>query len=143
MRIAVLVLVTFLVGCASSGPQDSIRQDEVLQTRQLSVAEKDRFRKSLAQTLKDYPEAALFKWMPLVIRERDGVTDYCGLLNGRNSSGAYTGFAPFYAQLIKNTKGDFDRAVLKDWTNVDDQDSLAMVTDICTAYGYKDFTLAN
>ena len=51
--------------------------------------------------------------MPVILTERDGVTDYCGLVNGKNSYGGYTGFVRFYAHLTKSEKGQFLKAELR------------------------------
>jgi hypothetical protein len=70
-----------LGGCASGPPADVLRSAE---RRELTQIEKASLTVSLAQTLKD-PGSAQFKWVPIIVLEREGVTDYCGLVNGRNS----------------------------------------------------------
>jgi hypothetical protein len=94
-------LTMLLAGC--SGLNQPTAQVIASAKRELTPAEKLSFAPVLAAGLKD-PSAAQFKWMPVVLTERDGITDYCGLLNGKNSYGGYTGFVRFYAQLKKMTK---------------------------------------
>src|SRR5260221_14712411 len=101
MRLRILASLTamFLCGCASQPTERVLAAPR----RELAAAEKTSLATALSQTLKD-PGAAQFKWMPIVMLERDGITDYCGLLNGRNAYGGYVGFQKFYAQLNKNDK---------------------------------------
>jgi hypothetical protein len=48
--------------------------------REMTAAEKLSFAPVLSSGLKD-PSAAQFKWMPVILTERDGITDYCGLVD--------------------------------------------------------------
>ena len=77
-----------LAGC--SGLNKPTAQVLAAPKRDLEPNEKLALSPLFATKLKD-PTAALFKWMPVVLVEREGVTDYCGLVNGRNSYGGYTG----------------------------------------------------
>ena len=81
--------------------------------RELTSAEKLALTPFVAAGLKD-PSAAQLKWMPVVLTERDGITDYCALVNGKNSYGGYAGFVRFYAQLSKDDKGQFIKAKLRE-----------------------------
>jgi len=103
-------LTTLLTGC--SGLNQPTAQVIAAPKRELTPAERLSFAPVLAAGLKD-PSAAQFKWMPVILTERDGITDYCGLVNGKNSYGGYTGFVRFYAQLKKDDKGQFVKATLR------------------------------
>src|SRR5712672_3522621 len=79
-------LTTLLTGC--SGLNQPTAQVIAAPKRELTPAERLSFAPVLAAGLKD-PSAAQFKWMPVVLTVRDGITDYCGLVNGKNSYGVY------------------------------------------------------
>ena len=104
-------LTTLLAAC--SGLHQPTAQVTAAPKRELTPAEKLALAPIFAGGLKD-PSAAQFKWMPVVLTERDGITDYCGLVNGKNSYGAYIGFVRFYAQLNKDDKGQFIKATLRE-----------------------------
>lgn len=112
--------------------------------RDLTQLEKQSLTPILAAGLKD-PAAAQFKWMPVVLTEREGITDYCALVNGKNSYGGYTGFVRLYAQLIKDDKGQFTRAVLREVEQPGRQINPLdprWLNGICEKFGYSDFSLA-
>src|SRR5882672_467112 len=102
-------LTTILAGC--SGLNQPTATVTSAPKRELTAAERLSFAPVLSSGLKD-PSAAQFKWMPVILTERDGVTDYCGLVNGKNSYGGYTGYVRFYAHLTRNEKGQFVKAEL-------------------------------
>jgi hypothetical protein len=102
-------LTTMLAGC--SGLNQPTATVTSAPKRELTAAERLSFAPVLSSGLKD-PSAAQFKWMPVILTERDGVTDYCGLVNGKNSYGGYTGYVRFYAHLTRNEKGQFVKAEL-------------------------------
>ena len=102
-------LTTLLAGCSGlNQPSAQVAAPK----RELTPAEKLSFAPVFAAGLKD-PSAAQFKWMPVILTERDGITDYCGLVNGKNSYGGYTGFVRFYAQLKKD-EGQFVKVTLRE-----------------------------
>lgn len=100
-----------LAGC--SGLSQPTAQVTAAPKRELTLSEKLSFAPVLAAGLKD-PSTAQFKWMPVTLTERDGITDYCGLVNGKNSYGGYAGFVRFYAQLTKDDKGQFIKVTLRE-----------------------------
>jgi hypothetical protein len=126
------------------------------QMRPLSAAEKEALRNSLSQTMKD-PDAAKFKWMPAVIPKKDTPLNtpigYCGLVNGKNSYGAYVGFKRFSADIMRNAKGDYDRGVIRNiegtpitfggTSTMEDAMQTGAVEGYCKAWGYIDFSIAN
>ncbi len=136
-RNAFLLAATLMCGCAStSQPTEQVSSAS---KRELTPIEKASLTGALSQTLKD-PGAAQFKWMPIVLLERDGITDYCGLVNSKNSYGGYEGFQKFYAHLNKNDKGEFTRGLIR--TIASDEVSIAVAHDLCVKYGYMDFSQA-
>lgn len=137
-----LLLTLLLVGC--SGLNQPTDQVMAAPKRELSPSERTALAPIFAAGLKD-PGAAQFKWMPVVLTERDGITDYCGLVNGKNSYGGYTGFVRFYAQLQKDNKGQFTRATLREveqpGREINPLDP-RWLNGICEKFGYDDFNLA-
>jgi hypothetical protein len=145
MRFVVVVAsMAFLAlgGCA--GINQPTQEILAAPKRDLTDAEKAALTPVLSRTLKD-PGAAQYKWMPVVLTERNGITDYCGLVNGKNSYGGYTGFTGFYAQLIKDSNGQFTSGVLR---AIEDPNRETNPLDprwlngICEKFGYIDFGAA-
>lgn len=132
----VVVVGMFLVlgGCSLPG---AVQPGEKLVTRELTPDEKSAIATIVADSMKD-PDSTRIKWMPVVLRRRDGITDYCGLVNARNSYGGYTGYSRFYGQLIADADGRFTRMVLRA-VGTPDFD----LETLCAAYGYVDFTVAH
>jgi hypothetical protein len=135
-------LAAAVAGC--SGVNQPTEQVSAAPKRDLTPSEKLALAPTLAAGLKD-PSAAQLKWMPVVLTERDGVTDYCGLVNGKNSYGGYTGFVRFYAQLKKDDKGQFNRATLREveqpGREINPLDP-RWLNGMCEKFGYDDFSLA-
>ena len=99
-----------LTGC--SGLNQPTAQVLAAPKRDLTAAERTALTPTLSAGLKD-PGAAQFRWIPVTLTERDEITDYCGLVNGKNSYGGPTGFVRFYAQLGKDEKGQFTKATMR------------------------------
>jgi PBP1b-binding outer membrane lipoprotein LpoB len=137
-----LALTTLLASCSGlSQPTATVMSAP---KRELTAAEKLSFAPVLSSGLKD-PSAAQFKWMPVILTERDGITDYCGLVNGKNSYGGYTGFVRFYAHLTKNEKGQFVKAELRAVEPPNRETNFIdprWLNGICEQFGYDDFSLA-
>jgi hypothetical protein len=133
------------LGLSACAGANQHRETAAAPKRELTAPERTALSRVLAESLKD-PDAAKFKWMPVVLAERDGVSDYCGLVNGKNSYGGYTGYVHFYAQLQKDDKGQFTRATMR---AVEEPNREANPLDprwmngICEQFGYADFDLAN
>src|ERR1700722_19060856 len=73
--------------------------------RDLDVTEKKLITDAVTKDFKD-PSSAQFRWLPImgITREVSSRT-YCGMVNGKNSYGAYIGFAPFSVFLaIKDSR---------------------------------------
>jgi hypothetical protein len=84
--------------------------------------------------------------MPVVLRERDGITDYCGLLNGKNSYGGYTGYTRFYGHLRKDAGGHFTKIEVRAMEEANREPNIfdsSWLNGICEDYGYIDFSLAH
>ena len=80
MRLAVVCLIFFGF---SSGAL----------ARDLDRQEKTMISKTVAKDFKD-PESAQFRWLPLPDDTKESLI-YCGMVNGKNSFGAYVGYSPF------------------------------------------------
>ena len=137
------LLALSLFGCTPTG---AIRPGETFTTRELTPAEKLSLSKNISQSLKD-AESARFKWMPVVLREREGATHYCGLVNAKNSYGGYTGFMRFWAALYKDdVEGLTKNKILAIEKESDHVPNIFFVTrwlnGVCEDYGYVDFSLA-
>jgi hypothetical protein len=134
-----LCLTIAVTGCTGfNQPNDAVL---AAPKRNLTAIEKASLAQILARSFKD-PSAAQFKWMPVVLTERDGVTDYCGLVNGKNSYGGYTGFVRFYAQLTKDSNGQFimgsTRAIEEPNRERNPLDP-RWLNGICEKFGYSDY----
>jgi hypothetical protein len=72
-----------------------------LHARELKPSEKRIVIAAVTQNFKD-PESARFKWLPISKFAAEGQS-YCGLVNGKNSYGAYAGYEAFI--VFVNSKG--------------------------------------
>lgn len=81
-----LAAVALLLTCATAG------------ARELSAPEKALLAQGFSRGLKD-PQSAQFRWLPW---NHDGksATVYCGMVNGKNSYGGYTGFVPYQGMIL-------------------------------------------
>jgi hypothetical protein len=135
LTLAVAVLVV-LPGCITSEPLPAALNSP---RRPLTDAEKGSIGRSIALKMKD-PDSAKFMWMPVILLNRNGITDYCGLINSKTSFGGYAGFTKFYAQLHDNGL-NFTAADLRSMAEGDEV-SIASTTDVCSHFGYIDFSQA-
>ena len=154
-RLLILGLLA-LSNCAAQKFNEMMPTDEQragLRYRQLSATEKESLRRSLATTLKD-PDAAQFKWMPVVTNPPPGKPiGYCGLINGKNSYGGYNGFRMFFALLAQNSKGEYDRGEITlihgsgggITFGVHNPDAIdnELTERSCAKWGYTDLATAN
>jgi hypothetical protein len=91
------------------------------------------------------PNAAQFKWMPVIIAKRENITDYCGLVNGKNSYGGYTGYLRFYAFLTADANGQYTRGEARAFEEPNRQINPIdprWLNGVCEQYGYVDFSQA-
>jgi hypothetical protein len=135
-------LVLALPGCA--GLNQPTEAALSAPKRVLTVAERSALAATLSRSLKD-PTAAQFKWMPIVLSERDGITDYCGLVNGKNSYGGYTGFVRFYAHLTKDKRDQFTAGTMRAVEEPNREHNPLdprWLNGICESFGYSNFEKA-
>jgi hypothetical protein len=142
------VILAVLVGGVAPGCAAINEPSQEIATankRELTPIERQTLARSLSTTLKD-PASAQFKWLPVVLVERDGITDYCGLVNGKNSYGGYTGFVRFYAQIKSDERGQYITGVLKAVEQPSRDINLLdprWLNGICEKFGYSDFDRAS
>lgn len=139
---AILMVAIGVGGC--SGLNQPTEQVAAAAKRELTAGERQALAPRIAAGFKD-PGAAQFKWMPVTLIERDGITDYCGLVNGKNIYGGYSGFVRFYAHLKKDDRGQFTHATVR---SVEQPNRELNPLDprwlngVCEKFGYDDFSLA-
>lgn len=148
MRCAVAIALCLMVWGCGSDSDEKLAGSEV---RQLSPGEKEALRRSLSQALKE-PDAAQFKWMPLVV-QRGKATGYCGLIDAKSSSGPSVGFRKFAATIQQGSSGQYDHGVIEhvegslaifgSASPASDASGRGTAEEICKAWGYVDFSLAN
>lgn len=133
--IAALAAATTLTGCLPSEPTPEIA---AAQRRELTAAEKAAIGRAVALTMKD-PDAAEFIWAPFVIAKREGISDYCGLVNGKNAYGGYVGYQRFYSQLQFDGSGKLINVFPRGIANgADENGSMEVERALCSRYGYGD-----
>jgi hypothetical protein len=101
----------WLSGCTSSAsPPPAAASPEVtrpnLLSRDLAPAEKTALTHSLSKTLKD-PDSAKFDWGPVKYVQGSASTEYCGIVNAKNSYGGYTGYQMYHAIISLDPKGHY------------------------------------
>ncbi len=134
-----LAMATTLTGCVTDDPPSAAVM--AAPRRPLNDTEKAMIANAVSGTLKD-PASAQFKWAPLVVNTRDGVTDYCGLVNAKNSYGGYVGYAPFYVQIVFDEHGKIKLAELRGLTNPSDDATADIESTLCREFGYGDLSNA-
>jgi hypothetical protein len=82
--------------------------------------------------------SAQFKWMPIAVRERGCITDYCGLLKGRNPLRWLCWLPEILCPRYKNEKGGFMRRQIR--LTASDEISIAAANNVCDKFGYTDFS---
>ena len=97
MKRPIAVMATLLVAVTTNAMAGNL---EVLTPVSLSHAQQKVVRTGVAQELKD-PEAARFTKI-IAGRGAKGSITVCGLVNGKNSYGAYTGAKPFIGVLLSD-----------------------------------------
>jgi hypothetical protein len=108
--------------------------------RVLTQAEKDTVSRVISSRLKD--SGAKFIWAPLVVLDRGGFTDYCGLIDSKELPGGRNGFTKFYLQLRfehADPRGKLDQVCLCAIANPLDSSSDEAVDSLCRRYGYGAF----
>jgi hypothetical protein len=95
-----------LASCAGRQAPPSPTERPGLLTRELSENEKKALAHSLSRTLKD-PGSAQFQWDPVRYLPGTQTTEYCSLVNAKNSFGGYVGYETFHAVLLADAKGQY------------------------------------
>lgn len=99
-------VLLLLVGCAARQSPPMPTERPGLLTRELSESEKKALAHALSRTLKD-PDSAQFQWDPVRYLPGTQTTEYCSLINAKNSYGGYTGYETFHALLQADAKGQY------------------------------------
>lgn len=112
-------------------------------SRTPTAKEKAALQSAIKEKLKD-PTSPLFKWPELQLtggtksfpQGKGGVYHYCGLVNAKNSYGAYTGYVPYYANFGAMSDNKI-YAVIFGIASADpsDNDSISVMM-FCHQYGY-------
>ncbi|MEX0422165.1 hypothetical protein KDV38_00210 [Providencia rettgeri] len=105
--------------------------------RDLTDNEKKEIEKTVKEKLKD-PYTADFKHNKLIYEGKSGV--YCGMVNSKNSYGAYAGFTPFNVFIVDTVNDKGERVfVVAPITVSDATDNLSVesVNKFCRQKGYK------
>jgi hypothetical protein len=145
-RAAAIALCLILWGCGTTDDKPV-----GLEVRQLSAAEQEALRRSLSLALKE-PDTAQFKWMPVLVGPKGRPTNYCGLVNGKTSAGAFSGFRKFAAALAQNSSDAYDHgtiqhvegapAIFEGSSNVGDTSAAGTTAELCKSWGYAEFSQA-
>jgi hypothetical protein len=142
-RLVRSIVAVAAMGIAVSGCHDQPTAEPLAapSKRDLTETEKTALAGVISQRFKD-PGSAQFKWMPVVLTKRDGTTDYCGLVNSKNSHGEYASFTRFYAQLTEDANGQFTTGIIK---LIEDNSPTKPIElgALCQGFGYSDFGQAN
>jgi hypothetical protein len=137
-----------LAACAAISPPPPATPVERpgLLSRDLSASEKTALSHALSRTLKD-PDSAKFQWGPVKYTAGSTYTDYCGIINAKNSYGGYTGFKMFHATLNANSKGQYDNGTIdrimvdSATADVDDLKDNVHYEELCIQGGYGSISL--
>jgi hypothetical protein len=145
-RLAAMALCLILCGCGTSDDKPV-----GLEVRPLSAAEQDALRRSFSVALKE-PDAAQFKWMPVLVGPKGRPTNYCGLVNGPTAAGTFSGFRKFAAAIAQNSSGAYDHgtiqhvegapAIFEASAGIGDQSAAGNTVELCKSWGYVEFDQA-
>ncbi len=91
MRASVLLPMSFLTACATSGPQGTM---PVTLTPEMQQVAEERAMRDLRD-----PDSAQFRDVWAVLGLNSNTIYVCGELNDRNAFGGYVGYAPFVVEL--------------------------------------------
>ncbi len=104
--------------------------------RELTDAEKESISEAVTLKMKDSNHRE-FKWVPLVVRSRDNVTDFCGLVRGNDIDDEYVGFSKYYAQLTFDRHGTLSKVNVLAIAKIKSDDVPTVVDSICIQDGYN------
>jgi hypothetical protein len=117
--------------------------------RELSDVEKASLARSMPVNFRN-PDSAKFRWLPLAYEPGSTQVEYCGLINTKSSSGAYSGYRAFHAVLLADPRGQFTNGIIdhpKSGTDLaasagGDVAADGATEDLCRRAGYPDFSQA-
>lgn len=146
MRKSAIVLTSSLAlaGCGNPAllaPMQPTRQSLAAPRRLLNDAEKEAISAAVMRQLGEQPHRD-FRWLPLVVRRRGGVTDYCGLVGGAYVVGEYgirdvnAEFRDFYARLTFERGGKLSKVAVVAIGKSRSKNIPTMVDSICMQDGY-------
>jgi len=147
MRKCAIVLMSSLAlaGCGDSAlfaPMEPTRESLAAARRSLNDTEKDAISAAVTRKLGERPRRD-FKWLPLVVRTHDRVTDYCGLVSGDSVVGEYNihdanaEFRDYYAQLTLDRRGKLSNVNVVAIGNSRSKAIPTTVDSICMQGGYN------
>ncbi|MGA2891343.1 MAG: hypothetical protein ABSE22_00645 [Xanthobacteraceae bacterium] len=115
-----------------------------LLSRDLLATEKATLGHVLSRTFKD-PGSAQFQWGPVWYAPNTASTEYCGIVNSKNSYGAYTGYQMFHATLYPDAKGQYTSGtldgILADNATGDQLKTNVHYEELCIEAGYGKLSL--
>jgi hypothetical protein len=115
-----------------------------LLSRNLSAAEKAALAHALSRTFKD-PPSVQFQWGPVWYLPGMTTTEYCGIVNGKNSYGGYTGYQMFYATLDVDAKGQYTSGLVEhvdaDNATGDQLKENVHYDELCIVAGYGNMSI--
>ncbi len=146
MRKSAIVLTSSLAlaACGNSAllaPMQPTRESIAAPRRLLNDAEKETISAAVIGKLGEQPHRD-FKWLPLVVRNRGGVTDYCGQVGGDYVAGEYdirdvnAEFRDYYAQLTFDRRGKLSKVAVVAIGKSRSKAIPTMVDSICMQDGY-------
>jgi hypothetical protein len=90
--------------------------------------------------------------MPVLVGPSGRPTNYCGLINGKTSTGTLSGFRKFAAAIAQNSSGAFDHgtiqhvegapAIFEASAGIGDQSAAGNTVELCKSWGYVEFDQA-
>lgn len=128
MKKLILIIVATLIPVICNAAEKKFVEKELTKQEKIFISN------AVTKGFKD-PDSAKFKWVKT--NNIWGVIDksyYCGLVNGKNSYGAYVGFKPFFVNVIFKNKKIID--VIPDYINDTEEDVLSA----CKLLTYSDLS---
>ncbi len=101
-------------------------------SRELLPEEKDAIESTIRAEMKD-PDAAKFNFSDFPV---ESSYVYCGLVNGKNSYGAYVGNKLFAVFLVKNDKGEYKALSLNTNKSTGEPSDQDVISATCSGAGY-------
>lgn len=101
-------------------------------SRELLPEEKSAVETTIRDEMKD-PDAAKFYFADFPV---ESSYVYCGLVNGKNSYGAYVGKKLFAVFLVKNDKGEYKALSLNSNKSTGEPSSQDIISATCSGAGY-------